>query len=1770
MMAIDWLLKELVSRFNQKDSRKLIAAYRENSLLWRELDVHRLPAHWFDFAGNDPEKWHPATISLFLLDETLNDKDLSDLFTPVPAELLEKAAKTLDTVRMTGLEPATLKDATLLALSLREFRIKNSRWKGISGFMTEGKTGLRAWSTSLTVLSMICLDFEEALEELAATTDEIHSVELAKCIVSLLKTLPLAENEQFDFVAKFLENASLYLQVQVLSQLQGVVSESFIKLLANNLLIQNNSENKDSPVETYQNLAAMYQYAGQSDKARQSLALAFKAINKNQAAILHKMALELERTEPEEARKTWEQVLQFEPDNSDYRNQYAEFLVSQDEIDFAFDLLNQGEDENTNALFALRYPQLRERSETVHAALDGAIQRKTLPTQSSRFDFHSDNLKAAEYAFDQKRYKTASEFIRKALQDDPNDLKTIKLAARIDQRLANLDNAIESSALLSFFEPENRTNKQELARLYLQTRQESKALEIYQELISQSAQPLREDLLTFSEIAIKASRPDLAIPIAENFLSRDQLDGEALVILCEALINSGQKDRAVVLLEQTSEVAPEKPASWLSLAKIWTELGENENATQALRKAKAAFPGDPQILSALGKLYLDNEQTTDAIAVLKQAFALNQENLEVRKLLAGALLKQGYTNEAWDILELLEDDFASDPELALVLGQTYLALDDAVGARQLLQFAWNSLHREDTLLAYATCLLELNKQRPEVNQKELEGLLEALLNNRDKLKQDFDLAMLATDLNAAIGNDESAYESYLKLLDNPQSKSPRAYHHLQLQIGKTALNLGLHDISLASLQEAMQVNPDDLETRHVLTNAYLNAGLNNEAFNSARASLQIAPTDLDNVLWFSEFMSSQDNEKETIQVLKDALHLRPEDKTLYLTLARTYARLNDLDETKNTLNRMLALEGITTEEYVDVANLYLHLDQTEEASAIIQRAISGNPSPDFQETRDLVYSILRLGDGAAALQLTQELAASLGNHPCYPVLLSDVLTANRQFLPALETINTLVQGLEFSGENECLLDQAQMETPGDFPAYTVTGLYLRTIQLERVTGDLNAAQKHADFAQKNDPSSYELIVLQAALALALRNNQKLEGILDYLTSQSQDKTNTYPLVQMLCLDAMIQQDYPKIAMLWEHFLADQTYTAFTLAVRALLAQQAGETQNAADHLNQARITIEAEAIHQEETAFNIARHFEWIWACLACGIAAWEASDWQTANQCFASALTIVHINPIANQLLAAYLSDNFRQHNNAMLLNITCHAPELFTGQNQSALLEDQIAVAGRFLKPSQLMSELKIGQAVFGGHWDDENKMSQLINTGRQAAQVLSVLVNPERIDAIMTAYEDDPQVLTQNAILNLHLDPTYSAAIARELLEKAPQDPILLSIEAFATRNQPEASAETMEKALQIWSDEPEWHTFAAEMYQDSGDYTKAAAHLEDALRISPKTAHYWQLLGDIKLLEKDFHAAKDYFGKASDLLPENPEVLDSLARINQRLGEHQIAIQCWQKAAQLESENPEYYVSIAESHLARNDHELATHAISQALKIAPDHPKALLLKANAEVKSDNPTLARLTIEAAKAVVTDPIPFELLSIEIDRRSNPHGALIALQNLVDAHPDSASVLNQLATYQIEFNELEKAEKNLQNSLSIDEDNPETLIWLGKIDRLNGNLDQAVSRLNKAIKLDPSLIDAYLELGQTYQDQREVNNAIEIYHKAIKMVGKDPRPYLQASAAYKESRDYRNAEYMLRQAAQLSPSDQSIRRQLAAIVALNLVNNLQEAPKRK
>jgi len=501
--------------------------------------------------------------------------------------------------------------------------------------------------------------------------------------------------------------------------------------------------------------------------------------------------------------------------------------------------------------------------------------------------------------------------------------------------------------------------------------------------------------------------------------------------------------------------------------------------------------------------------------------------------------------------------------------------------------------------------------------------------------------------------------------------------------------------------------------------------------------------------------------------------------------------------------------------------------------------------------------------------------------------------------------------------------------------------------------------------------------------------------------------------------------------------------------------------------------------------------------------------------------------------------------------------------------VIEEQISVAGRAISPSELLPTLKINQALKNGHWAEENDLHKLVTNGKQAAQVLSVLVDEKSIADILSGFSKDPDVNFQQAIQNLHIDPKVSATIAGKLLELQPENPVLHALKAIATRNQPLVAAEALETALAIWPDEPDWHAMVATMLQDAGQYPQAAKHLEEAIRIAPKDAQYWQMLGDVKMLEKDYHAAKDYFGKATDLFPSNPEALHSLAIINQQLGEHQIAIQCLRKASQLDPGNILYEEGIAHSLLAKQELTEAVRQADAILKTDPKNETAWQVKVKALLKSNKPEEARQAIHFALAVVENPVPFELQKIDLDNARNPQQAVLVSQKLAENYPENVAVLNNLAQKQIQIGEIEKAEQTLQRSLVLEQSNPETLVALGMVDRVRGNLDQALAHLSKAIELQPGLMEAYLEMGLTYQDRREVNNAIQTYHKAIAMVSNDPRPYLQAAAAYKESRDYRNAEFMLRQASQLSPSDQNIRRQLAAVVALNIVNNLQETPKR-
>jgi Flp pilus assembly protein TadD len=53
-----------------------------------------------------------------------------------------------------------------------------------------------------------------------------------------------------------------------------------------------------------------------------------------------------------------------------------------------------------------------------------------------------------------------------------------------------------------------------------------------------------------------------------------------------------------------------------------------------------------------------------------------------------------------------------------------------------------------------------------------------------------------------------------------------------------------------------------------------------------------------------------------------------------------------------------------------------------------------------------------------------------------------------------------------------------------------------------------------------------------------------------------------------------------------------------------------------------------------------------------------------------------------------------------------------------------------------------------------------------------------------------------------------------------------------------------------------------------------------------------------------------------------------------------------------------------------------------------------------------------------------------------------------------------------------------------------------------------------------------------------------------------------DATPHFEVGVALKEAKDYNAAEAELRKAAKLAPTDRQVQRQLAAVIALNIVHH--------
>ena len=435
---------------------------------------------------------------------------------------------------------------------------------------------------------------------------------------------------------------------------------------------------------------------------------------------------------------------------------------------------------------------------------------------------------------------------------------------------------------------------------------------------------------------------------------------------------------------------------------------------------------------------------------------------------------------------------------------------------------------------------------------------------------------------------------------------------------------------------------------------------------------------------------------------------------------------------------------------------------------------------------------------------------------------------------------------------------------------------------------------------------------------------------------------------------------------------------------------------------------------------------------------------------------------------------------------------------------------------------------------------------------------------------------QLIQENSTVSFSLilalqkeDPARALDYARALIEQHPSNPLFQALTAYLAEKAGEIliATQSIEDAMVIWSDEPSWHVLASRLYQKIGNNEFQVEHLQSAADLDPENPTLLLALGKSLMQIGKIDQSIQVLENSIRITEKMPEPWLFLALAYKSKGNISKARKCSENALTLNPKETRALLIQGEIDLEGGDVFETIKKAEQVLSSDPSDEEAILLYVKALIRNREYEKVLLVIDKVNPTLRDPLPILLQKIGVlNELKGPAITLEYLHELNTQYPANPDILGQMAKAYLAIGNSIDAEKAAQSSLLANNTQAEMYLLCGRLQRKSGNLDQAIYNLGEAIRITPMNIEPYLELGKAYQDRREYILAIHTYQKAIQLFPNDPKPYYQARITFRENKEFDNAETMLRKASELAPEDTNIRRQLFALVALNLVTNSQES----
>ena len=239
----------------------------------------------------------------------------------------------------------------------------------------------------------------------------------------------------------------------------------------------------------------------------------------------------------------------------------------------------------------------------------------------------------------------------------------------------------------------------------------------------------------------------------------------------------------------------------------------------------------------------------------------------------------------------------------------------------------------------------------------------------------------------------------------------------------------------------------------------------------------------------------------------------------------------------------------------------------------------------------------------------------------------------------------------------------------------------------------------------------------------------------------------------------------------------------------------------------------------------------------------------------------------------------------------------------------------------------------------------------------------------------------------------------------------------------------------------------------------------------------------------------------------------------------------------------------FAVLADYYNSMGDNEQAEEIIEEGLRMHPASPELMILKAKTMV------YAELYEDALTYIDSIPddgdIEIPLLRIE---------SLLHLQKTDDAN----EIINETMGQELSIDDLyvfitevgyvmndidnfDRAISYLEESLKIDESNPDVLIDLAYSNEMKGDFGRAIEYNNRLLDIDPYSFEGWVNIGKLYSMNEEFNKAIDAFDFALTINENDVSALKMKALSYYLNDNVSEAIRIFEECIRIAPDDESL-----------------------